>query len=74
MLDKSAHIRVARPSVPRWDTTKRLLAMRPKALGLAVPGRARSAPGMDVPGRKDPYDVLPISAEGQSTVFASCPR
>jgi hypothetical protein len=36
---------------------KRLLAARPKALGLAVLGMPLSAPGMDIPGRKDPYDV-----------------
>ncbi len=53
---------------------KRLLATRPKALGLAVPGMPPSAPGMDVPGRKDPYDVLLVSSDGQSKVFASYPR
>ena len=53
---------------------KRLLAQRPKALGLAVPGMPPSAPGMDVPGRKDPYDVLLISADGQSKVFAAYPK
>jgi hypothetical protein len=53
---------------------KRLLATRPKALGLAVPGMPPSAPGMDVPGRKDPYDVLLIGTDGQSRVFASYPR
>ena len=53
---------------------KRLLATRPKALGLAVPGMPPSAPGMDVPGRKDPYEVLLIGTEGQSTVFATYPK
>jgi hypothetical protein len=53
---------------------KRLLASKPKAIGLAVPGMPPSAPGMDVPGRKDPYQVLLVDASGQSTVFASYPR
>lgn len=53
---------------------KRLLAMRPKAVGLAVPGMPPSSPGMDVPGRKDPYQVLLVEATGQSTVFASYPK
>lgn len=53
---------------------KRLLAAKPKAIGLAVPGMPPSAPGMDVPGRKDPYDVLLIGTEGQSSVFASYPK
>jgi len=53
---------------------KRLLAAKPKAIGLAAPGMPPSAPGMDVPGRKDPYQVLLVDASGQSTVFASYPR
>ena len=53
---------------------KRLLASKPKAIGLAVPGMPPSAPGMDVPGRKDPYEVLLVDASGQSTVFARYPK
>ena len=53
---------------------KRLLTMRPMALGLAVPGMPPSAPGMDVPGRQDPYDVLLIGTEGRSKVFATYPK
>ena len=58
--------------VPAADV-KRLLASKPKALGLAVPGMPPSAPGMDVPGRKDPYQVLLLDPSGQSKVFASYP-
>src|SRR5690606_24523074 len=39
------------------DEVKRMLAEKPKAVGLAVPGMPPSSPGMDVPGRTDPYDV-----------------
>lgn len=53
---------------------KRLLAARPKAIGLAVPGMPQSAPGMDVPGRNDPYQVVLVDPAGQSTVFASYPK
>jgi hypothetical protein len=53
---------------------KRLLASQPKALGLAVPGMPPSSPGMDVPGRKDPYEVLLVAASGQSSVFARYPK
>lgn len=53
---------------------KRLLAAKPKARGLAVPGMPLSAPGMDVPGRKDPYDVLLVDTAGQSSVFARYPK
>ncbi len=53
---------------------KRLLATRPKALGLAVPGMPQSAPGMDVPGRKDPFQVLLVDAAGQSSTFGTYPK
>jgi len=53
---------------------RRLLATKPKALGLAVPGMPQSAPGMDVPGRKDPYQVLLVAASGSSSVYASYPK
>jgi hypothetical protein len=29
---------------------------------------------MDVPGRKDPYEVLLVNASGQSSVFANYPK
>jgi hypothetical protein len=53
---------------------RRLLAMRPAAVGLAVPGMPVGSPGMEVGSRKDPYDVLLISKGGQATVFASYPK
>jgi hypothetical protein len=39
------------------DMIRRLLAERPHATGLAVAGMPSSAPGMDVPGASDIYDV-----------------
>ena len=59
--------------VPASDI-KRLLKERPKAVGLAVPGMPVGSPGMDGPdykGRKDPYDVLLIQANGSSKVYQS---
>ena len=53
---------------------KRLLAMKPAAAGLAVPGMPQSAPGMDVPGARDRYDVLLVDAKGGTRVFASYPK
>lgn len=52
---------------------RRLLAERPKALGLAVPGMPVGSPGMDGPiyaGRRDPYDVLLLGGDGRATVYA----
>jgi hypothetical protein len=51
---------------------KRLLAERPKALGLAVPGMPIGSPGMDDPeygSRRDPYDVLLVQQDGSSRVY-----
>lgn len=59
--------------VPAQDV-RRLLATRPAALGLAVPGMPVGSPGMDGPeygGRRDPYDVLLVRRDGGATVFRS---
>jgi hypothetical protein len=53
--------------VPASDI-KRLLATRPKARGLAVPGMPLGSPGMEGP-RKDPFDVLLVDAKGRSSIF-----
>jgi hypothetical protein len=50
------------------------MARQRLVIGLAVAGMPPSAPGMDVPGRKDPSQVLLVDTAGQSTLFASCPR
>lgn len=47
---------------------KRLLAERPKAKGLAVPGMPLGSPGMEGP-RKAPYDVLLVQANGKHKVY-----
>ena len=59
--------------VPAADV-RRLLAQRPDALGLAVPGMPVGSPGMDgalYGGRRDPYDVLRVARDGSAEVFAS---
>jgi len=53
---------------------RRLLAERPTAVGIAVPGMPIGSPGMDGPayqGQKDPYDVLLVQADGSAKVYAS---
>lgn len=59
--------------VPAKDIV-RLLATRPAAVGLTVPGMPVGSPGMDgkvYGNRRDPYDVLLVSKTGQTQVFAS---
>ncbi len=59
--------------VPAGDVRK-LLAQKPKALGLAVPGMPVGSPGMDgaaYGGRRDPYDVLLVARDGNTRVFSS---
>ena len=61
--------------VPAADV-KRLLAEKPNALGLAVPGMPIGSPGMDGPvygGRRDAYQVLLVGKDGAAQVFGSYP-
>ncbi|MEF7612347.1 DUF411 domain-containing protein [Aquincola sp. MAHUQ-54] len=53
---------------------KRLLAAKPTAIGLAVPGMPVGSPGMEYGDRKDPYDVYLIDKSGRETVFAHYPK
>ena len=53
---------------------RRLLAEKPKAVGLAVPAMPLGSPGMDGPeygGRKQPYDVLLVLSDGSARVYQS---
>jgi hypothetical protein len=53
---------------------RRLLATRPVAVGLAVPGMPIGSPGMEAGPRRDPFKVLLIDRQGRDTVFASYPK
>lgn len=53
------------------DVIDKMLAERPNARGLAVPGMPTGSPGMEVPGRApDRYDILLFTTDGKSRVFA----
>ena len=64
--------------VPAADIRK-LLKLKPKALGIAAPGMPVGSPGMDGPeykGQKDPYEVLLVTknlmnSDVSTTVFTS---
>jgi len=55
--------------VPAADI-KRLLKDRPKAIGLSVPAMPIGSPGMEVGDAKEPYEVLLLSDDGSSEVYA----
>lgn len=56
--------------VPAADL-KRLVARAPKGvLGIAVPNMPAGAPGMEMPGRRDRYDVIAFASNGTTSVFA----
>lgn len=59
--------------VPPKDV-RRLLAERPDAVGLSVPGMPVGSPGMDGPeygDRRDPYDVVLVLRGGGTRIWAS---
>jgi hypothetical protein len=53
--------------VPASDI-RRLLAEKPKALGLTAPGMPAGSPGMDVPN-SPPYEVLLVTSDGKTSLF-----
>jgi hypothetical protein len=54
--------------VPAADV-KRMLAQKPKFVGLTIPGMPQSAPGMDITPFQ-PYEVLSFDASGATAVYA----
>lgn len=56
--------------VPAADV-KRLLAQRPKAAGIAVPGMVMGSPGMEHGDHKEPYKTILFDKAGKTRVFAS---
>ena len=55
--------------VPAEDV-KRLLAEKPEARGLAVPGMPVGSPGMEMGSRKDPFAVLLLKYDGNAAVYS----
>jgi len=53
------------------NDVKKLLAMKPVAIGLAVPGMPVGSPGMETGSRRDPYQVLLVAKDGRERVFSS---
>lgn len=56
--------------VPASDIA-RLLAERPKVMGLAVPGMPKSTPGMAMPGQAhESYETVAFQRDGKTSRFA----
>ncbi len=53
---------------------QRMLASKPTAVGLAVPGMVPGSPGMEMGTRHDPYQVLLIDRAGRASVYATYPK
>jgi hypothetical protein len=51
------------------DAVLRMVRERPAIAGLAVPGMPIGAPGMEVRGRSDAFDVLSFDRSGASGVY-----
>ena len=52
------------------DDVKRLLAERPKVVGIAVPGMPVGSPGMEQGGQKQAYKVMSFDQAGKTMVFS----
>lgn len=55
--------------VPAADI-KKLLAMKPKAKGIAVAGMPMGSPGMEMGNHKDAYNTIIFRADGTQSIFA----
>ena len=58
--------------VPAADI-RRLVAERPAAVGLTVPGMPFGSPGMGPETEREAYDVLLVALDGSSKVFTNYP-
>ncbi len=52
------------------EDIRRLLAERPAAAGIAVPGMPIGSPGMEQGDRRQPYETILFRRDGRRTVFA----
>jgi hypothetical protein len=50
-------------------SVSRLIREKPALAGIAVPGMPAGSPGMEVPGRKDPYSVISFDKSGKQSVY-----
>lgn len=51
------------------SSIKRLLREKSTVRGLAAPGMPPGSPGMEVPGKKEPFDVITFDQAGKTAVY-----
>ena len=56
--------------VPAEDI-RTLIALKPDAVGLAVPGMPAGSPGMEVPGAAESYHVVLVAKDGNHRIFST---
>lgn len=56
--------------VPPADIKRLVASKNRKVKGLAVPGMPVGAPGMEVAGSSEPYEVIAFARDGKRSVFA----
>ncbi|HIF54188.1 MAG: DUF411 domain-containing protein [Methylococcales bacterium] len=56
--------------VPAVDIRK-LLKLKPAVIGISVPGMPSGTPGMEMGGKKDPYNVVSFDKDKNYKVFSS---
>lgn len=52
------------------EDVKRMLDAKPRIAGIAVGGMPAGSPGMEVPGRKDAYEVTAFRRDGTTSLYA----
>lgn len=55
------------------EQVRRLLAEKPEARGLSVPGMPLGSPGMEQGDMRQPYDVLLVGLNGEAVVYEHIP-
>jgi hypothetical protein len=52
------------------DLVQKMLSEKPAIAGIATPGMPVGSPGMEVPGFKDPYNVIAFDKAGKTSIYA----
>jgi len=52
------------------DLVKKVLAEKPKLVGLAVPGMPVGSPGMEMGALRDPYEIVAFDRAGKTWTYA----